>query len=274
MLTRSPASSAKGTTLAITHGNTASAIHAERRRVPRSARSMRATIGMSTTVSPTSSVHSTTTIPADNNGAKTTNGTRPRRTSGRHPTTAPTTPSAVTSVPWRAASTTITGASTTTGSHVANAGERRARASIAPRILGREEAAVGPAQQRRRPPVPAAEQRHQRRDEQRPHHEGVDQHAGGRGDPDLLDERDGAGRERPDRHREQDRGRGHDAPGGGQAGGDRLALLARALALLADAPEQEHAVVRGQREDDRRRHQEIAGLHAAVRRVAQQALQA
>ena len=158
--------------------------------------------------------------------------------------------------------------------HVANAGERRARASIAPRILGREQAAVDPAKQRRRPPVPAAEQRHQRRDEQRPHHEGVDQHAGGRGDPDLLDERDGAGRERPDRHREQDRGRGHDAPRGGQAGGDRLALLARALALLADAPEQEHAVVRGQREDDRRRHQEVAGLHAAVRRVAQQALQA
>src|SRR3954470_13772223 len=267
MVTRSPASSAKGRTPAITHGSTASAIHAERRRVPRSARSMRATIGMSTTVSPTSSVHSTSTIPAVSSGARTTNGTRPRRTSGKQPTTAPTTPSAVTPVPWRAASRTITGASTATGSHVANAGERRARASIAPRILGREQTAVDPAQQRRRPPVPASEQRHQRRDEQRPHHEGVDQHAGGGGDPDLLDERDGARRERPDRYREQDRGRGHDTPGGGQAGGDSLALLAGPVVLLADAGEQEHAVVRGQCEDDRRRHQEVAGLHAAVRRV-------
>src|SRR4051812_27892254 len=220
---------------------------------------MRATIGISTTVSPTSRVHSTTTIPADSNGAKTTNGTRPRRTSGKQPTTAPTTPSAVTSVPWRAASRTITGASTATGSHVANAGERRARASIAPRILGREQSPVDPAQERRRPPVPSAEQRHQRRHEQRPHDEGVDQHARGRGDPDLLDERDGARRERPDRDREQDCSRGHDAPGGGQAGGDGLALLARALMLLADPTEQEHAVVGGQCEDDRRRHQEVAG---------------
>src|SRR3954451_25457451 len=209
---------------------------------------MRATIGMSTTVSPTSSVHSTTTMPAVSSGARTTNDTRPRRTSGKQPTTAPTTPSAVTSVPWRTAWRTITGASTTTGSHIANAGERRARASIAPGILGREQPAVDPAQQRRRPPVPAAEQRHQRRDEQRPHHEGVDQHAGGRGDPDLLDERDRARRERTDRNREQDRGRGHDAPGGGKAGGNGLALLARAVALLADATEQEHAVVRGERE--------------------------
>ena len=60
----------------------------------------------------------------------------------------------------------------------------------------------------------------------------------------------------------------------GDADGDGLALGLAAVARLLDAAEQEHAVVGGEREDQRRGDQEVGRLDAAVGRVAEQALEA
>src|SRR6185312_3920710 len=278
---------ANGTTLTTTHGTRARLIHSERRRSPLSARSYMAIIGMTTTVLAGCSCHRTRTTPPTISGISTGKLTWRRTASGAAATNAHSTLTALSGLPCEesTASMISTIGSTSTGSQSWTTGERHRRGAarrvaMACRIigtaslrstrllgqavhrrltgaarLGGRDAIVEAAQARRSPPVPATQERHQGGHEQRADDERVEQDAHGHRHSDLLDEGDRAGAEGSDGHGEQDGGGGDHAAGGAQPGGHGLALVARgngprppSLPRLLDPPQQEHAVVGGQRE--------------------------
>ena len=78
------------------------------------------------------------------------------------------------------------------------------------------------------------------------------------------------GDERADRHAEQQRGGGHEAPGALEAVRDGLARGQAVVVGLLDAREQEHAVVGGEREGDDEQQHEVGLLQAADRGEAEQ----
>ena len=126
------------------------------------------------------------------------------------------------------------------------------------------------AQGTRRPPGALAETAHERGDEQRAHDRGVDRDRERGAEAELLDEEDVGGDERADRHAEEQRGGGHEAPGALEAVRDRLAGWQPAVVGLLDAGEQEHAVVGGEREGDDEQQHEVGLLEAADRAEAEQ----
>src|SRR6202034_1190951 len=113
------------------------------------------------------------------------------------------------------------------------------------------------------PPGPLPQTPHDRRHEQRAHDGRVDRDRQRRADAELLNEEDVRSGEGADRHAEQERGGGYEAPGALQAVGDRVACGETRVVGLLDASEQEHPVVGGERKGDDEQEHEVRLLEAA-----------
>jgi hypothetical protein len=129
---------------------------------------------------------------------------------------------------------------------------------------------VQPAQRSRRPPRERAQAPHQRRHEQRAHDARVDRHGERGAHAELLDEEHVRGGEGADRHAEEQRRGGDEAPGALEPVRHRLAGGETVLARLFDAREQEHAVVGRQGEGDDEQQHQVRLLKAADRAEAEQ----